>query len=114
MQTGGNVYLNGARPYAKEAQAVVRSEINPDVKLIEEDGNVYLQAAFGEMLSECKTTPVTTEMLGKARIPGVPYENADGSPVRVETDYFGKKRENLNPAPGPFEQPGGGRIKVKL
>jgi alpha-N-arabinofuranosidase len=46
---------------------------------------------------------VTTALLGKARIPGLAYENADGSPVKIDDDYFGKKRNETNPTPGPFE-----------
>jgi alpha-N-arabinofuranosidase len=55
---------------------------------------------------------VTTELLGLAKIPPLPYENADGSPIAVDTDYFGKKRNPQNPFPGPFETPVNGDIKV--
>ena len=46
---------------------------------------------------------MTTELLGKAKIPNLPYENPDGSPLAIDTDYFGKKRDAGNPFPGPFE-----------
>ena len=35
-------------------------------------------------------------------IPDLPFENPDGSPVRIATDYFGASRPE-NPAPDPFE-----------
>lgn len=35
---------------------------------------------------------VTAEMLGKAKIPDLSYEQPDGTPYRLDTDYFGKKR----------------------
>ena len=47
---------------------------------------------------------MTTELLGKASIPDLPFENADGSPLRLDTDYFGKQRNADNPFPGPFER----------
>ncbi len=50
-----------------------------------------------------KRQMITTEMLGKAVIPGQPFENPDGTPLRVDTDYFGNKRNENNPLPGPFE-----------
>jgi alpha-N-arabinofuranosidase len=39
----------------------------------------------------------------KAIIPGLAFENPNGSPIRIETDYFGRKRNIVNPSPGPFE-----------
>ena len=45
---------------------------------------------------------VTTELLGKAKIPDAPFQNPDGTPYRLDTDYFGKERNPENPALGPF------------
>src|SRR6218665_2897939 len=45
---------------------------------------------------------VTSELLGVAVVPGVRYENADGSDLNVDPDYFSSPR-GTNPAPGPFE-----------
>jgi alpha-N-arabinofuranosidase len=42
------------------------------------------------------------------------YENADASPLNVDTDYFDKKRDSSNPFPGPFETPGQGEVSVKV
>ena len=44
-------------------------------------------------------------MLGKAKIPRQAFENADGSPLKIDTDYSGKKRSEKNPSAGPFEKP---------
>ena len=49
-----------------------------------------------------KRSIVTTELLGRAKVPDAPYEKPDGTPYRLDTDYFGKKRNTENPAPGPF------------
>jgi alpha-N-arabinofuranosidase len=57
---------------------------------------------------------VTTELLGKAKIPELPYENPDGSPLKIDTDYFGKQRNEANPTPGPFENPGQGDLTLKV
>lgn len=57
---------------------------------------------------------VTTKRLGKAAIPDLPYEQADGTPIRINTDYFGKKRNESNPTPGPFENPGTGPVRLKV
>ncbi len=57
---------------------------------------------------------VTTDLLGKAAIPNPPYEQPDGTPIRIDTDYFGKSRNEANPTPGPFENPGQGDIRLKV
>ena len=36
------------------------------------------------------------------------FENPDGSPIMIGTDYFGKPRNPANPTPGPFQAPGTG------
>ncbi|HPA18003.1 MAG TPA: carbohydrate-binding protein [Verrucomicrobiae bacterium] len=102
LQTGGNVYYNGARPYAKEAGPVVATGFDPKVALVDQSLRMVLDGAA----QAAKTAVVTTERLGKAKIPGLPYENPDGSPIKIDTDYLGKERDAAHPAPGPFENPG--------
>ena len=43
---------------------------------------------------------VTTSTLTNAIVPNQPYTNPVGSVLKVNTDYFGKKRNSSNPAPG--------------
>ena len=108
LQTGGNVYYNGARPYAGERASVVEADANPNAHLVEKGKDLVLEWSAGPELKRAQTTFVTTALLGKARIPGLCYENADGSPIKIDDDYFGKKRSETHPAPGPFEKPGFG------
>jgi alpha-N-arabinofuranosidase len=53
-------------------------------------------------------------LLGKAKVSGLAYENPDGSPLVLDTDYFGKKRKPAAPFPGPFENPGEGDLKLEV
>ncbi len=92
LQTGGNLYYQGARPYATEANPTTAASLEPGV------------------LKAVDTTLVTTERLGKAKVPNLPYENADGSPLKIDTDHSGEKRSQDNPTPGPFENPRGGQL----
>ena len=57
---------------------------------------------------------VTTELLGKAKIPNATFEQPDGSPYRLDTDYFGKQRDPKDPAPGPFGNCDVGRGTFKV
>jgi hypothetical protein len=99
----GNVYLHGAQPSAQETEPLVRAEDNPEVRLVEENGRWYLHLAAGEWTRRAQTALVTTERLGSPRVAGLPYENPDGSPLRLDTDYFGRRRNSKRPTPGPFE-----------
>ncbi len=110
---GGNVYLRGARPYAEEDNPVVQDDVDPQLKLSEEGGAFYLQAEVEPGLDEVATPLVTSQLLGKAKIPGLGYENPDGSRLVVNGDYFGNERSGI-PTPGPFEKPGDGSLKLKV
>jgi hypothetical protein len=114
LQTGGNVYYKGAGRYAKEEHAVNAAGVDPKLLVDKESDAVDLELTLGEELRKADTKPITTELLGKAKIPGLGYENADGSPVIIATDYFGKRRSETKPTPGPFEGPGLKALKLKV
>ncbi len=106
LQTGGNVFYNGAVPYAKEASNAKSLAADPPLKLVEEGNKITLQFNPGPELKLARTTVANTALLGKAKVSGLPYENADGSPLKIDTDYLGKKRNRTSPTAGPFENPG--------
>ena len=114
LHVGGNVYYNGAHPYSKEVKPLVLADKDPSVKLVEKDGLFLLQCNLGAELGRASTVLVTTELLGKASVPKLPYENPDGSPLVIDRDYFGTKRDPHHPAPGPFAKPGHGDLNLKV
>jgi len=114
LRTGGNVYYRGARPYCKEANPLLLPDLDPKAEIVEEGDRISLHITVGSNLKQAATARVTTELLGNAKIPNLPYENADGSPLVVDTDYFGAKRSTSAPTPGPFENPSTGDIKLKV
>jgi alpha-N-arabinofuranosidase len=114
LETRGNVFYNGAQPYTKEQKALLLQTTDPNVKLEQQGDRFVLGITLGAELKRADTAPVTTALLGKAKVPNLPYENADGSPLSIATDYFGKKRSRANPTPGPFENPGAGRLMLKV
>ena len=109
----GNVYLNGAKPSKHETAPLVKADFDPALKLVEKSDGWYLEMkADPAWNAEVTRQEVTTEMLGKTKIAGCGYENPDGSPLRIDTDYFGKPRNAAKPAAGPFEAPATGSFKV--
>jgi hypothetical protein len=114
LQTAGNVYCGGARPYAKEQKDVRLPEAQPKARITEEGSAVYLHMDWAQGMRNPETVLVTTELLGKAKISGLAYENPDGTPIKVDRDFLGRHRNAAHPTPGPFENPGEGAINLKL
>jgi alpha-L-arabinofuranosidase len=113
LQTGGNVYFNDARPYAKETNPTVTSTA-PEVWLNRENDRFHLRISPGKFLRETETTVIGTDTLGRASVPDLPYVNPDGSPLKIDSDYFGKRRGKSNPTPGPFENLGTGPATLRV
>jgi alpha-N-arabinofuranosidase len=114
LLTGGNIFYHRAQASAQESNHVLAADLDPQVKLAEQGGEFALRLTLGPELQQARTTLVTTKLLGQAKIPGVPYLDADGSPLAVNTDYFGKQRSRKTPTPGPFEKPGTGAVTLNL
>jgi hypothetical protein len=109
----GNVYLNGARPLATEEGAVVVAA-DPQLQRVEGDGSVLLRLTVAPDWSRAATKRVTSDLLGKAAVPGVGFANPDGSLIAVDVDYFGKRRATNRPSAGPFEAPGAGPVALEV
>jgi hypothetical protein len=103
LHTGGNVYLHGARPGADEPDAIVLPEFDAQVRLQDDGEQVHLLLELGSAVKSARTRQVTTELLGKTEVAKLPYENADGSPIAINYDYFSQSRDSQVPTAGPFE-----------
>lgn len=100
---------------AIENNAVIDSSFNAAARLLDENGgNIYLEMAFNKSWLSTKRKMVSTATLTKAIVPDLPFENTDGTPFKIDTDFLGRKRNVSNPSPGPFEITGSGIQKIKL
>lgn len=115
MRMDGNVYLDGAKPSKFDEHATVNTDFDPEIRLVSKSDGLYLEMRFdGNWMNAQPHKLVTNELLGKAIIPDLPYENPDGSPIRIDMDYFGRPRNASNPTPGPFERQGTGKATLKV
>ena len=106
VDAGGNVYLHGAQPYGRENNRIVDKDFNPAIELIEREDGLYLEIMLDkDWEAQEKRQIVTTGLLGKAQIPDQSFTHPDGSPYRLDTDFFGRKRNEDKPFPGPFATP---------
>jgi alpha-N-arabinofuranosidase len=114
MFMGKNVYLNGAKPSQHESEPLVLPAVDPGIKLVEQSDGMYLHIDYDRVWTQPMRPLVTTELLGKAKTPDLPYMNCDGAPLNIDKDYFGEKRDPKNPSVGPFENSGYGRQILKV
>jgi len=115
MFVGGNAYLGKAEPtYSLDAKDFFKSSLSPNIKIQEKKGSLYLHAIWPKGLENVKNQLVTTELLGKSKITDQAFTNPDNSPLTIDTDYFGKKRNTANPYPGPFELTKSGKHVFKV
>ncbi len=115
MWMAGNVFVKGAHPSKYEQDPLVRQEFDAGIKLVEEKDGVYLHIMLENTWDEKRPRQlVTTELLRRAKVPDLLYEKPGGSPYRIDTDYFGKKKNTANLFPGPFEFPEDGRQVLKV
>ncbi len=119
----GNVYIGGASPPAEARGksgdapadlATVFPEV-PEPVLEEKPDGWYLTTTRSDAWRDASASaPVTSSLLGKAVIPDCGFENADGSPLEIDADYFGRGRDPYHPFPGPFEPAQNGRQTVRV
>jgi len=102
VQAGGNVYLRGAVNLKSETGFQVQAGFEPAIRLVEQGSGVTLTLTAPGLPTGFKTKTVTTALLGRAVVPEEGFENPDGSPLTIDTDYLGNPRPGDPPAPGPF------------
>jgi hypothetical protein len=112
----GNVFLKGAQPSTHEKDPLVSADFDPAITLTTpDDDTTRLAIELDSVWLKDRSHPlITTEFLGRAAVPDLPYELPDGSPCRLDTDYFDKTRNTTNPFPGPFEITAGGKLTLKV
>jgi hypothetical protein len=111
---GGNVYLNGARPYRDERDPLQLKDTDPRPRIAEEGDRVFLHLTLDAAISKASTVRVTSELLGRTQVAETGYDDVDGSPLFIDVDYFGKARDKAKPAAGPFEAGAGRASRLQV
>jgi len=98
----GNLYIRGAMPNDLDTHAAV-VDARASIELSDEGDGIYLRSSLeSSWIQGQKREPVNTARLGQAKVTGMPFECADGSPVTVDCDYMGNTRDENAVVPGPF------------
>ena len=114
IEADGNVYLAGAMPSKQDVNAVVEKGFDPGLTLTVTEDGWWLEMATEPSWQQPARPLVTSELLGRATIPNASFEDRNGTPYRINTDYFGNQRDAGNPAPGPFRSEAENKIRLKV
>lgn len=114
MVVTDNLYLNGAKPMKNNEIRPMTESADPGLAIIETpDGEVYLTSRIPlSRLNSYRGREVDESRTGITQLSGLPFENADTSPYRPATDFFGHHR-SATPVVGPVESlPADTRIRL--
>lgn len=101
---GGNVFLHDAVPCKRESTPLLKPDFDAAVLLMPTETSYVLQCKVDRAWAlEQPRKLVTTDLLGLAAIPKLPFVRFDNTMVQILTDYTGNLRDPNNPFPGPFE-----------
>ncbi|WP_117880452.1 right-handed parallel beta-helix repeat-containing protein [Aureibaculum luteum] len=98
----GNVYFNQKESTINDSHNEVHLNYNPTVKLLEKEGDVYLQFSVNKAFLEHRVELISTQTLGVTKIVKTVFDHPNGSEIIFNVDYFGINRSNDNPVAGPF------------
>jgi len=108
-----NVYLEGAKPYAREWKKLVADDFVTGYKIIKGEDYVSLEIDLPEGFTGFTAEMRDTSNLERVRIVDADFENPDGSELKFDTDFFEEKWEHQSPA-GPLASLKAGHNSVKL
>lgn len=109
-----NVFFNGAKPYKNEKNSITTPEFKPNIDLEESGDDVFLNIVFDSSVENVKTAIVTTNRLGSTIVSEAVFEQYDGTPYYLNTDFLGEKRNENNPKVGPIEMIKAGENKIRI
>ena len=110
----GNLYLKDAVPGTHERNAKVYADKGIEIEVDPASGKVQVHIVNPELLRAAAPTVVTTNLLGRSYHAEMRYEEPDGTPYRLDRDFFGKQRPDSNVTPGPFELTDDSPVKIVL
>lgn len=88
-----NCYLDEAQPFDRE-ETNINTKQASNISVTMENGKIHLEIMLPEEFDDLKPYGIKTETLAKPRICELPFENADGTPIEINTDMLGKPYRN--------------------
>jgi len=92
----GNIYLNGARAAKSDSNCVVISE---PVALTLDSLRQVVHYTLPSQVQQLLSPVLSTAGFGKTMISRQDFNNVDGQPIMLDTDFFGRKSDARIPGP---------------
>lgn len=108
-----NAYFNKANQFNREDRNFIDGSVNPDLSIVEEGNDVYLNISVPESFIEFKGKVYDTETLPKVRIVDADFEDEKGNSLTINTDLNNDLREHESMI-GPLQTLTTGNNKVKI
>lgn len=108
-----NAYFNKANQFNREDRNFIDENVNPDLSIVEEGNDVYLNISVPESFIEFKGQVYDTETLPKVRIVDADFEDENGNSLTINTDLNDDLREHESMI-GPLQTLTTGNNKVKI
>ena len=108
-----NAYFNKANQFNREDRNFIDENVNPNLSIVEEGNDVYLNISVPESFIEFKGKVYDTETLPKVRIVDADFEDENGNSLTLNTDLNDELRENESMI-GPLQTLATGNNKVKI
>ncbi|PTJ19876.1 hypothetical protein BU069_04070 [Staphylococcus succinus] len=108
-----NAYLNQAHPFNREHHYFKNDSFNPNLSIIEEGKDVFLNIDVPDNFLDFKGEIHDTETLPKVRLVDANFEDANGKPLTINTDLIDDIRQNQSLI-GPLQSLTAGSNKVKI
>lgn len=108
-----NAYFNKANQFNREDRNFIDENVNPNLSIVEEGNDVYLNISVPESFIEFKGKVYDTETLPKVRIVDADFEDENGNSLTLNTDLNDELRENESMI-GPLQTLTTGNNKVKI
>ena len=97
----GNLYYNGAKANSTETDAYIDTKNKITIELTGSEDKPKLKTNLFDVLPDEKVKVISSAILGCAFESEQRFENADGSEIVFDEDYFGNHR-SMAPIAGPF------------
>ncbi len=107
-----NHYCSGAKQFSKEKDFSITS-LDPQVKIICENGKTYLEFVADKTLFETKTTLLKSYDFEAPRISECEFEDANGNEIVFDKDFLGNARTDKI-LPGPLQNLKEGKNKILI
>ena len=93
VYVNGNAYYGQAKGFRAEANSLSEAGFETNAKVVQEDGKTYLELDLPQAPRCDAAGYIGTADLGMPRITEELFENPDGTPILLDTDLTGARRD---------------------